>query len=85
MVWVSVESAAYLPEILNNSPPAHPDTHDLRYLESFSRSYGLGEIGIRPFQKFVVFSAQSLFPTEACRLRYLLIPIQKENVNQMRE
>jgi len=35
-MWIAVESAAYLPEILDYGPPAHPDAHNLRYLEPLS-------------------------------------------------
>jgi len=83
MMRVAVQPAAYVPEILNNGSPTHPDTYNLRYLESFSSPNCARQIRIRFFQEFVVFSAQGPFPTEACRPRYLLIPFRKENVNQI--
>ncbi len=84
MMWVAVQSAAYVPEILDDGPPTHPDTYNPRYLEPLSSSNCARQLLIRSFQEFVVVSAQGSFPTDACRPRYLLIPFRKENVNQTR-
>jgi hypothetical protein len=85
MARISVQSAAYVSKVLNNGPPAHPDTYNLWYLEPFPCPNGFGEIGISSLQKSIVFCAQRSFPTEACSSRYLLIPFQRENVNQKSE
>jgi hypothetical protein len=82
MIRVAVQPTAYIPEILDDSPPTHSDTYNPRYLEPLSGSNCARQIPVRSFQEFVVVSAQGPFPTEACRPRYLLIPFRKENVNQ---
>lgn len=84
MVWVSVEFTAYLSKILDNGPPAHPDAYHFRNLEPFPGTDSFGKASIGAFQEFVVIAAQSSFPAEGWKHRYLLIPIRKENVNQVR-
>jgi len=82
MMWVSIDSGAYIAEILDDSASSHSNAHNFRYLKSFPRALCLRKVVVGSIQKFRVISTQRSFPRESCKPNYFLVPFRKEYVNE---
>ena len=60
MMGVPVQYATDVSEVLNDCPPAHSDSNDLRYFEPLSSPNRLRQVGICLLEQFRVIFAQFL-------------------------
>ncbi len=61
MMWISIDFATDLAEVLDDGPPSHSDSDHSGNLEPFSCTDRFGKVRVCSFQEFVVLAAQVYF------------------------